>query len=487
MKLLNTLSILLLLFISFSCSNSEKKSKEYENEVRIDEYLISLMDLHNIPGLALAIVEGDKIVYENYFGNASIEDSTLVDKNTLFRVFSTTKLITATGIFQLIEDGELKVEDDLSKYLDGLPREWQQIKIKNLLSHSSGLPDIMRYKSTLSDEELMEKLLQEKMQFVTGYQFSYNQTNYWFLAQIIEKITGNQFEEYILKNQFDGSFNGVLFSSNALEGIPNRATRYYYSDRNKKFVKDTNNSGIRGHSGNGLNITLSNFIKWDKQLKADVLIGPEVKSAMWSPFAFTNNFKYQKDDFLHGWGRYYVNGLESYGFSGGNSTAYRFFPKSNTTIMLLSNGYQTPAFDIIINDVARIVLPELKGRGLTLEEDIMDLVLNDEFDRAAQLLKKLNQENPNSRFDNLKSNFNGVGNSHVWNDNSKKALQVFKMYADAYPNSWIASAGLAETYEIEGDTLNALKYYEKALRLNEKNEYHYNEGMINSINKLKNE
>lgn len=485
MKTLKALSILLLLLFSISCANQKETSNAVAVKSEIDNYLTKAMELHNIPGLALAVINADKIVYESYFGKASLEENTVVNENTIFRVFSTSKLITTTGIFQLIDKGQLQLEDSLAKYLDDLPAQWQSIKIKNLLSHSSGIPNFIRYKSTLSDEELMEKLSNDKMEFVTGNQFSYNQTNYWLLAQIIEKITGTTFDKYILQHQFDNSTNGVLFSSNAQENIPNRATRYHYSGRTEAFEKDTRNDGTRGHPGNGLNITLSKFIEWDKQLKSNQLLSKSVKSQMWSPFNYTNNFTYQKDHFLHGWGYYPVNHLDSYGFSGGNLSAYRYFPESNTTIILLSNAYQTPGYDIIINDIARIVLPALRDKELTQEEDVLNFVLNNQLDKAKQGLKKLEEENPNAQFENLKSNMNGIGNTYTWNDELQKALEIFKLSAEAYPNWWIAFAGLAETYESQKDTLNALKNYQQAILLNEKNEYNYNEPMKNAIRELK--
>lgn len=487
MKALRTFSILILLLFSISCSNSEKKSKRIELKKEIDTYLAGVMDLHNIPGLALAVIENDQVVYENYFGIASIEDSTSVNSNTLFRVFSTTKLVTTVGVFQLYEDGKLDLEDTISKYLDKLPVEWQQVKIKNLLSHSSGLPDIIRHESTLSDDELKEKLYQEEMEFVTGFKHSYNQTNYWLLAQIIEKITGSTFEGYILQNQFDTSLTGVLFSSNSLENIPNRATRYFYSDKNKVFEKDTNNNGTRGHSGNGLNITLNRFIEWDKKLKGNTLLERKTKHKMWTPFKFSNNFNVQKDNFLHGWGCYHVNDLDSYGFSGGNLSAYRFFPNDNTTIILMSNGYESPAFDIIVNDLARLIMSgSAYSSDLTLEDDIMRLLSNEQFDQATVSLKKLKTENPKSLFDNLKWNINGIANAYNWNDKPEKATRVYQLNAEAFPNWWIASSSLAEFYEERTDTVNAVKYYKQAILLNEKNEWNYNEEMKHKLIELEN-
>ncbi|MET1259894.1 serine hydrolase domain-containing protein [Flagellimonas sp. DF-77] len=484
MKQLKRLSILILLANSFLCVFNANQLHAQELKQEIDFYLKKTIAHHQIPGLALAVVQDDGILFEAYYGKASLEENVPVDKNTLFRIFSATKLITTTGVFQLIENGALRLDDTLATYLDDLPEAWQKIKIKNLLSHSSGLPDILKYESTLSDEDLMAKLFDDNMEFETGYQFRYNQTNYWLLAQIIEKITGATFEGFILKNQFAGGNEGVLFSSNSQEVLPNRATRYFYEGKSKGFVKATDNNGARGHSGNGLNLTLDEFIKWDGKLKKTLLLDEQTKSKMWSPFEYTNDFKYQKEDFLHGWGSYPINAQKSFGFSGGNLAAYRFFPESNTSIILLSNGYVTPAYDIIVNDIARLTLPKLRAQGATLEYNVLGLIEKEEFDEALQTFKKLKRENPKFRFENLKWNINAIGNSFVWNDDFEKAMKIFELNAAANPDWWVAFAALGEVYEARKDSLNAIKCYKKAITFNEKNEGYYNEELTNLIRGL---
>lgn len=475
------LSFILVLLFNFSCSNKKKQNSTASTKNEINTYIIKAMELHNIPGLALAVIKDNEIVYENYFGKSSLDKNNPVDENTLFRIFSATKLITSTAIFQLIQNKKLSLEDKISKYIDDLPQQWQEVKVKNLLSHSSGLPDFIRYKSTLTNEELMKKLFNDKMDFVTGNQFRYNQTNYWLLSQIIEKITRMSFDNYILKNQFDNPTNEVLFSSNSQEIIPNRATRYFYNEKTKEFEKDINNSGKRGHSGNGLNITLKKFIEWNKKLDDNILLSHKTKSEMWKPFNFTN----QKDTFLHGWSSIKVNELNSYGFSGGNLAAFRKFVDTNTTIILLSNGYEIPAYDIIINDIARISIPELKEKKLTKEEDIMRFVMHRQFNEAVQSFKKLKKENPNSDFDNLKWNINSIGNSYAYSKNNiENALDVFKFNAKVNSNWWVSKASLAEVYEIKKDSLKAIENYNKAILLNKNNQWNYNEQMKNKIAEL---
>lgn len=75
------------------------------------------------------------------------------------------------------------------------------------------------------------------MEFETGNQFSYNQTNYWLLTMIIEKITGETFEDYILNNQFSNSKDKILFSSNSSENIPNRIVKNFYNTKTKRYEK----------------------------------------------------------------------------------------------------------------------------------------------------------------------------------------------------------------------------------------------------------
>ena len=263
-------SLLLIFNLSFSQKNEGRLIEQ-----KIDTYIKEVIQINDIPGVALGVVKNGKVIYEKYFGKASLEDHKAVDKNTAFKLFSTTKLVTNIGVFQLIEKGKLSLEDPISKYIGNLPKEWQTIQIKNLLSHSSGLPNIVMFediKITMPFDEKMAILSQKPMEFVTGNEYSYNQTNYLFLTKIIEKITGLTFEDYILQNQFPAIQSGVYFSSNFGENFPNSAPRYNYDIKTKSYTKSASNFGFDAHSANGLNITLQHFIQWNENLDKDVYL-----------------------------------------------------------------------------------------------------------------------------------------------------------------------------------------------------------------------
>ena len=115
--------------------------------------------------MAVGVVKDEKILFEGYYGKENAEGNNPINENSIFRIYSTSKLISTVGIFQLIEKGKLSLDDKISKYLENLPKEWKNVKIKNLLSHSSGIPNIIRYKDipvTATDNEKITRLSKEK-------------------------------------------------------------------------------------------------------------------------------------------------------------------------------------------------------------------------------------------------------------------------------------------------------------------------------------
>ncbi|WP_461444887.1 serine hydrolase domain-containing protein [Maribacter sp.] len=469
-----------LLLIVGSCTGKRNGNLTIEKKNSLDEYVRSAMEIHHIPGLAVAVVKDGNVIYENYLGNATLEEESPVDDKTIFRVFSTTKLITATGIFQLVEKGKISLEDKISKHFDSLPEAWEQVRVKHLLTHSSGLPDL-RYPRHLSNAEVMQELFNDKMDFQTGNQFRYNQTNYWLLARIIEKTTGLSFDAYVLKNQFAASKEGVLFSSDSREEIHNRATRYYYDASKNEFRKDTINVGKRGRPGNGLNISLNEFVAWNRRLNNGELIREKTKLQMWAPFQFANG----EDEFLHGWGSYTFSGKTSYGFTGGNLSAFRKFVADDLTIIVLSNGYKHPGYDIIVNDLSKLIFQMEGDTDLLLEQQVMKLVLEKKYADAKTRYAQIRLQDPSYDFDNLRWNINSIGNTFLRSDDIEEACSVYQLNAEVNSKWWVALASYAEGLEKKGDVARALQFYEKAIQLNTDNAYNYNPFMTDKIDQLK--
>ncbi|MFL1895995.1 serine hydrolase [Aquimarina sp. 2-A2] len=479
----NTL-LYLMIFVS-ACSDKKEEQKKQSIQITkntINTYIKKVIANHEIPGLALAVIQDNEVIYEEYFGKSSIEEDIPVTATSIFPLYSTSKLITNVAVFQLIEQGKLKLDDSISTYLEDLPEQWRKIQVKHLVTHSSGLPNYIKYESTLSDSELMEKLVQDPIEFTQGNQFSYNQTNYWLVSQIIEKITGMSYEQFVIENQFEDNKEGLVFSSNTNDEYIDKVTGYVYDRKKAAFIIPKYVNNERAHSANGINLTLSNLMEWNARIDRNQLLKPATKFDMWTPF----NFKNGKDTFLHGWSTSNVNQIVSYGFSGGNIAAFRKFPNQNTTILLVTNGYKIPAYDLIVNDISRIVIPQLKKQNFELEEDIIELVLTNKYEEALKSSEKLKIENPNSDLYSLKSSINTIGNLVSEKKEFEKAVKIFKIIPKIDPTWWISYAGIAESYDALNDSPNALKHYQKAIELNPNNEYGYNDVMAKRIKILSN-
>ncbi|MBW1655706.1 serine hydrolase domain-containing protein [Flavobacterium quisquiliarum] len=437
-------------------------------EGKIDAYLKEVIEVNEIPGAAVAVIKNGKIIYEKYFGESSLENQKPVDQNTGFRLFSTTKIITNVAIFQLIENGKLSLEDPISKYLFNLPKEWQDIKVGNLLSHSSGLPNIVAFDDipiSLPYEKRIEILATKPMEFITGNEYRYNQTNYLFLTRIIEKITGQTFDEYILQNQFPNVKSGVTFSSNMNDVFANGGVRYTYDAKTKKYQKGNTDFGKDSHSANGMIITLPEFIRWNQNLDKNIFLKEDTKSLMWKPFKYASNSR----DFAYGWEIYNSNNTTSFGFTGGNETAFRKFLKDDITIIFLSNGHKYSGMYVqsqVINHVAGLIDSSLVDDHFLAHEKVNYDFLKLDIQKAIENYKTLKASHPEWDFE---YRLNVIGYTFLNYGRINDAIKVFELNSKENPQSGNAFDSLADAYFNNKQFELSKQNYQKALALSPDN------------------
>ncbi|MFI1770863.1 serine hydrolase [Thalassobellus citreus] len=466
MKKIKNIVFVLSIILITSCqnkvnTNTESSSKQQENE--IESYLKEQKKVHKIPGLAVAVIKNSEVIYKGYFGIENLETNTPVNNLTMFPVYSVSKLISATAVFQLIEQGEISLEDTISKYIENLPEKWQNVSIANLLTHSSGLPDFSLFEGDISDEEMFSKISKDSIHFEKGNQWEYNQTNYWFLSKIIEKVKVTSFNDFVLNNQFSQSKSNVLFSSNFTTKIPNRVYRYDFNDELGELKKRDIIGGKRGHACNGLNISLDELILWNKNLDANVFLKPETKEKMWQPYKFIND----KRTFLYGWDSYRTNNIDSYGFTGGMQTGFRKFLNQDLTIIYLSNGHKYyPIHNTVIEHIAGIVEPKLINKPALSDEKIITEFLKMNFDKAKSNYFKVRDENPKLDYE---ATLNNLAYAFLQKKNIDYAIKIFKLNIQEHPNSANAFDSLAESYFLNNQYELSKTNYLKSLELDPEN------------------
>lgn len=164
---------------------------------RVDSLMRAEMARRLIPGAAVVVVRNGAVVQRATYGMASIELDVPVTPRTLFQVASVTKNMTGVAIMQLVEQGAFALDDRVAARLDGLPAAWHAVTVRQLLNHTSGLPDMIvdPEKGTWlpgSRDSVLAQLA--RMPVVPpGTAWAYNQTNYMLLGMLIDRYAGRPF------------------------------------------------------------------------------------------------------------------------------------------------------------------------------------------------------------------------------------------------------------------------------------------------------
>ncbi|MGE7623525.1 serine hydrolase domain-containing protein [Viridibacillus sp. NPDC096237] len=176
---------------------------------RVADYVQERMNQAKIPGAAVVIVQGDKLLYNGTFGLSDMESGQAVKSNTLFELASTTKAFTALAILKLEQEGRIKTDDVVTKYIPEFHMYYQgkktEITVEQLLNQTSGIAfkSIDKIPEGAADnalEKTVQTLIGEELLSAPGAKFSYATINYDVLGLIIQRVTGQSYEAYMTEH-----------------------------------------------------------------------------------------------------------------------------------------------------------------------------------------------------------------------------------------------------------------------------------------------
>ncbi|MEJ8800688.1 serine hydrolase domain-containing protein [Pontibacter sp. H249] len=225
----------------------------------------------NQPGAAILVAKAGEVLYENCIGLANLLKGERIIPATNFRLASVSKQFTAMCVQLLQQQGLLKYEDKLSDFFPELAHLSGNISIKQLINHTSGLPDYENFVPENRTEQVrdLEVLAitdaQPKLLFTPGSQYRYSNTGYVLLALLVEKVAGLPYKEFLQKYIFGpaGMEHTVLYEAGA--SIPNRAMGYALNAAGEVVFSDQ--STCSATKGDGCIYTsLRDYLKWHEAL-----------------------------------------------------------------------------------------------------------------------------------------------------------------------------------------------------------------------------
>jgi len=210
----------------------------------LDAYVQAAIDQWNVPGLALAIVKDDKVVYERGYGVRDLETKEPVDRNTIFSIASTTKAMTVACLGMLVDEGKISWDDPVTKYLPSFqvydPWVTRELTIRDLLTHRSGLSrgDLLWYASPYDRKEVIERVRKLEPTWSFRSHYGYQNIMYITAGEVVGAASGSSWDEFIRTRLFGPlAMERSSTSISALKGVKNVATPYELEDG--KLVKVT--------------------------------------------------------------------------------------------------------------------------------------------------------------------------------------------------------------------------------------------------------
>lgn len=335
----------------------------------IDDYITAEMSRQHVPGLALAVMRHGQLVRMQGYGFANLEHHVPVHPDTLFETGAVGMQFTAVATMLLVEDGKIRLDDSVRKYLPDAPRTWAPITIRNLLNHTSGLPATPNgeFRRDYTDDELLRIIYKQELNFPAGTRWHFSYADYVTLGMLINKVTGKFYADLLARRVFAdlGMQTARLIDYAAV--IPNRGSGYQMTGgefRNPEWVSPTANSTADG----SLYLSALDYARWDAGLVGRKLLKPESWAEIAQPARLANGGSYP---YGFGWFLEHSAGQDVWRHSGswqGFQTFIIRYLGDELTVVVLANSDSADSTRIA-RHVAGILDPKLaQAPGIPIED-----------------------------------------------------------------------------------------------------------------------
>ncbi len=459
----------LIIAISFLTAVQAREKTE-----QIDKLMQLYHDYGQFNGTVLVSEKG-KVIFKKGYGLANMEWGIVNKPDTKMRLGSITKQFTAMLIMQLAEKGKISLDAKITMYLPDYRKDTgDKVSVHHLLTHTSGIPSYTSMPGFFRDvsrdpysvDAFVEKYCSGDLEFEPGSQHRYNNSGYFLLGAIIEKVTGKTYEQALQENIFDPL--GMKDTGYDHHGpiMKRRATGY-----EKTFDGYVNSAYLDmslPYAAGALYSTVEDLYIWDQALYSDKLISAEYREKMFTPFL---------NDYAYGWG------VRKRAFGGGDS------------LLSIGHGGGINGFNTLITRLVEdrhliVLLNNTGGTNLDgMTESIVSILYGREFDTpkpfiadvlyktikekniqaATDQYRQLKKDNPEG-YDFSEGQLNRLGYQLLSREkNISGAIKIFKLNVEAYPDAYNTYDSLGEALMRDGQDELAIKNYKKSLELNPRN------------------
>jgi CubicO group peptidase (beta-lactamase class C family) len=453
---------------------------------KVQEVLMLAHKYGRFNGTAL-VAENGKVIYKGGFGLANMEWNIPNTPDTKFRLGSITKQFTAMLTLQLVDQGKLKLDGKISDYLPDYRKDiGEKVTVHHLLTHTSGIPsytsqpgffqNVSRNPYKVAD--FVKQYASGNLEFEPGTKYSYNNSGYFLLGAIVERVTGKTYEQALKEMIFEKvgmkntgyDLHGPLLSKRA-SGYAKAAGGYVnaaYLDMSIPYAAGSMYS------------TVEDLYLWDQALYTDKLLTPASKELMYKPFL---------EEYAYGW----VVTKTSFkvkdqpvsvithggGINGFATTIVRFPNEKNLIVILDNTGSQN--LEQLSEKIAKILYGQPYDLPKMSIAAVVEKTISEKGIDAAVAEYRTLKAKSSPTHDFAEPELNALGYRLMQTGKMKEAVEIFKLNVEAYPQGFNTYDSLAEAYMNTNQRELAITNYKKSLELNPKNT-----GAVEMLKKLEN-
>lgn len=343
----------------------------------IDAYAKTVMSDWNQPGMAIAIVKDDKVVFQKGYGVRQLGKTDAVDPDTVFAIASNSKAFLTATLAILVDEGKLKWDDKVKKYLPEFemydPWVTNELTVRDLVTHRVGLGtfsgDLLWYETTYTSEEILERI--KHLKPTSSFRSRYGYQNLMFIAagRVVEKVSGKPWCEFVRERIHQPL--GMSRTVCSVKDLPDNAAWPHNESGGKMRVLHRGN--VDGaDSAASLNSSVSDLSKWIRTqlgrgtFEGKKIFSPERSWEMWQPYmsnqiseaASKDNPTRHFSGVGMGWFVYDYHGRKVIDHSGGLDGMLSYtvlVPEENLGFVVLTNS-ETPAFRIMMSKIRDVLL-----------------------------------------------------------------------------------------------------------------------------------
>lgn len=310
---------------------------------RIDDLVAKTLREQKVPGMTVAILRDGKPVKQKGYGLAEIENSVPAQLNTVYELASVSKQFTVVATLMLVDEGKLSLDEPVAKFVPGASPQWEPIRLRHLLTHTSGLPEFhfrpdrvnalsfMRYTNDMQ----LEDIRRSRLLFAPGTKFQYSNAGMELLGLIVEKVSGQPFNAFVRERILLPAGMTETRFKDASEVIPHRAGGYTLRDGVvKRWTLTQTLQSLDVDAFGGLLSTVGDLTKWETAVAAGKYLKPETWKIAWTPFAFPDG---KVSAYGMGWSVENSKHGRRIWHTGHTGTFLMRLPDKKLTIIVLSN------------------------------------------------------------------------------------------------------------------------------------------------------